>query len=261
MAIEAATQSRGRERLFPDWVGGAWNKIGPVVVFYAMMVPLANIRALADDHGLPIRRDFIGIEEVLLTAAPNHWFQALFLGAVPLQYLATGIYFSWMLLPLTAGLPLLLKRRRHEYWHLIAFMLLVQLSAMPLFYLYPLEPPWLHHADIARVQDLVFNRTSGSDNNLYAAMPSLHVAMPVAVAFWYGLRDRYGKLALGYAGLISVVIVYTGDHYVADIAGGVALAAVMYGLVRWLRLPILPRTQALVLGGGEPAGAPSPRPR
>ncbi len=244
MTIEAAVQSQGRRRLFPAWVSGGWNKLGPLLVFYALMVPLANLRSYADDHGFPIRQDFNAVENVLLTAAPNRLFQALLLDVEPLQYLATAVYFSWMFLPLTAAIPLLLNRRPHQYWHLVAFMLLIQISATPLFYLYPLEPPWLQDPEISRVQSLVFNGLASRDNNLYAAMPSLHVGLPFAIALWYGLHDRYGKLLAGYAGLIGVVIVYTGDHYIADIAGGLALAGGVYTLARVLRLPILPQLHA-----------------
>lgn len=264
MAIEAATRVRGRRRLFPACVLAGWNKIGPLLFFYVVIILFTNLRAIADERGLAVRRDFNGVEDILLHAAPNRLLQTLFLDVVPLHYLATGIYFSWMLMPLIAGLPLLFNRRPHEYWHLIAFMLLVQFSAAPFFFLYPLEPPWLHHSDIAHVQNLVFASASSKDNNLYAAMPSLHVTIPVAAALWYGLSDRYGKLLLGYAGLILVVVIYTGDHYVLDGVAGVALAGAMYGLVRLVRLPIVPRRSATAAGPGAAAAArfvASERPR
>jgi membrane-associated phospholipid phosphatase len=137
-------------------------------------------------------------------------------------------------------------------WYLLALHYVVQ----PLFYLYPLEPPWMHHPDIPRVQDLVFERTSGRDANPYAAMPSLHASMPFAAALWYGLRSAWGRVLLAYTALICLTVVYTGDHYVADLAAGLALAGAYFTGVRLLRLPVLRVTRLRVL-----AAPPQRRPR
>jgi membrane-associated phospholipid phosphatase len=74
-------------------------------------------------------------------------------------------------------------------------------------------------------------------------MPSLHVALPAAAALWYGLRTFWGRLVLAYSALIGLVVVYGGDHYVADVVAGYAIALVTYLVARRLQLPVfsLPR--------------------
>jgi hypothetical protein len=250
-AINARTRAPGELRWFSPRVIGAFNKVGPIFGLYLMSFPAIFLRAGADDHGLPVRRDFTAVENVLLHAAPNEWLQGLLLDFAPMRALAVLIYFSWHALPLAAGLPILLNRRRYEYWQLVFFLLFTYYAVQPFFYLYPLEPPWMHHDNIPRVHDLFYDRAAGQDNNPHAAMPSLHVAMPMLVALWYGLHDRIGKLFAWYSVLIGVTVVYTGDHYVADLAAGYAFAFVVYGVVRLLGLPLLPeRNPAPAEGGG-----------
>jgi membrane-associated phospholipid phosphatase len=70
-------------------------------------------------------------------------------------------------------------------------------------------------------------------------MPSLHVALPAVVVLWYGWRSGFGKLMLAWTALIALTVVYSGDHYVDDVIAGLALASVVYALVRAMRLPLL----------------------
>ena len=70
-------------------------------------------------------------------------------------------------------------------------------------------------------------------------MPSLHVALPAAAAFWYGWGRPAGKALFAYSALIAVTVMYTGDHYLADIAAGYGLAACVFLAVRRLRWPLL----------------------
>jgi hypothetical protein len=90
----------------------------------------------------------------------------------------------------------------------------------------------------------MFPKAVARDPNPNAAMPSLHVGLTVAAALWYGLRTAPGKFVLAYSALISFVVVYQGDHYVADALGGYAVAAAAYGAARWLRLPVFARESA-----------------
>jgi membrane-associated phospholipid phosphatase len=147
------------------------------------------------------------------------------------------VYASWFALPLIATMPLLGKRNR-DAWRLVALVMVVYYAGMPFFALYPLSPPWMSE-HVTRVFYLVHPEVAGKDPNPYAAMPSLHVALPAVVFLWYGWRSGFGKLMLAWTALIAVTVVYTGDHYVADIIAGCALAAAVYGLVRAMRLPLL----------------------
>ena len=240
MAIDARVAVSAEPRWFPRWLLDGWNRFAPLPAFYLLAVPAATIRGGADDHGFPINGDFNAIERVLFNADPTRWLQSLLLDVEAVRLLAVGIYFSWFGLKLYALVPLMLRWRPYQAWQLVGYTLLAYYLTMACFWLMPLEPPWMHFNDIPRVQDLVFSRTSGSDNNPYAAMPSLHVMLPTMIALWYGLRDPIGKAFLGYSGVIAVTVIYTGDHYVADIVGGYALAFAMYAGFRLLRLPLFP---------------------
>lgn len=241
MALEASARSAspGRTAL-PGWLVAAWRRAGPLIAVYLLFIPSTSIRAIADDRGLPVNRTFNAFEGVVLTAAPNRWLQDALLGLEPLRLVAVAIYFSWMLLPVMVIVPLLRAGRVGDAWRMAWFLLAAHYVAQPFFFLYPVEPPWMHYSDIPRVQDLVFSRTSGADANPFAAMPSLHAAMPLMAALWFPRASLGRRLLLGYTALIAVTVIYTGDHYVADIIAGWALAGAYVTVVRLSRLPLLP---------------------
>jgi membrane-associated phospholipid phosphatase len=65
-------------------------------------------------------------------------------------------------------------------------------------------------------------------------MPSLHAAIPMLllVFFWPEVRTR-GKIGLSlYAGLMSIVLVYGGEHYVIDVLAGWLYAIVVTVVLR-----------------------------
>jgi membrane-associated phospholipid phosphatase len=61
--------------------------------------------------------------------------------------------------------------------------------------------------------------------NPLAAMPSLHFATSVTAARLLAETGRLpGALGWAYAGTLGVALVYLGEHYVVDLAAGLALA-------------------------------------
>jgi membrane-associated phospholipid phosphatase len=61
--------------------------------------------------------------------------------------------------------------------------------------------------------------------NPFAAMPSLHFATSVMAAHLLGDTGRTaGTLGWAYAGTLGFALVYLGEHYVADLLAGLALA-------------------------------------
>lgn len=252
MSATALSTAAKRPIFVPGFRRRLLLRFGPLFGFYIASIPAGFIRAYADDIGLPVRESFTAVESVLLTAEPSRWLQHLFLDVHFLQQAAFYVYFSWFFMPVSAGLPLILTRPK-LYWRLIAFLLLTYYAGMAFFILYPLEPPWLHAPEIQRVIALVVPETVGKDPNPYAAMPSLHVALPAAAALWYGWRHPYGKLFWGYSALIGLTVVYTGDHYLADIAGGYLLAWAAYALARRSPIPLLDDREEAVPAGESPA--------
>jgi membrane-associated phospholipid phosphatase len=61
--------------------------------------------------------------------------------------------------------------------------------------------------------------------NPLAAMPSLHFATSVMAAHMLAESGPVaGTVGWGYAGTLGVALVYLGEHYVVDLAAGLALA-------------------------------------
>lgn len=230
--------SDSRKPLFtPGLAGRMWSRFWPFIAFYVFAGQAAALRAIADDVGFPVRRSFTLVEEILLTTAPTHWLQGSFIDVRFSQLGATTVYITWSLVPLTTGIGVLMFRPK-DYWRFISFLVLMYVAVMPLFALYPLEAPWAHDPEVRRFLTETFPGVAGKDPNPYAAMPSLHVALIAAAALWYGLGSAMGRIVFAYSALMSLVVVYGGDHYVADVFGGYAVALAVYGVARRLRLPL-----------------------
>ncbi len=232
------TKTTPRGPIFAPGLGRRmWARFWPFVGFYLFAGQAAAFRAIADDIGFPVRRSFTLVEEVVLTTAPTHWLQGSFLDVLYVQLGATAIYITWSLVPITTGIGVLMFRPK-DYWRFISFLVLMYCASMPLFALYPLEAPWAHDPEVRRFLTETFPGISGKDPNPYAAMPSLHVGLIAASALWYGLGSVMGRIVFAYSVLMSFVVVYGGDHYVADVLGGYAVALALYGAARLLRLPL-----------------------
>jgi hypothetical protein len=242
--------------LFSPGMGGRmWSRVWPALAFYVLSLPAVMVRAIADDIGLPIRRNFSAVEAALLTDAPTHWLQGSLVDVEWTQAAGAAIYFTWFFVPITTALGVLMFRPQ-DYWRFIAFLLLLYYAVMPFFILYPLEAPWAQDAGIHRFIGERFAEAAAQDPNPYAAMPSLHIALPAAAALWYGLGSLWGRVVLAYSALIGVVVIFSGEHYAADVAAGYAVAAATYVAARRLRLPVFApshehRAPARIAGLGD----------
>lgn len=237
----------GRGRLFlRDWIP-----------FIGLFFAYELMRGYADNFGAEIH-----VEDVL---ALERW---LFLGSVPTLVLqewlhpptgvdpwaviATIFYFLHFPLPLAVGFFLWLRRRR-VFYDFVAALILVSMAGFATYLVLPVAPPWWAaerglipgvaylkdqgFQDLARMFGFegryLFSYTIYQINpNQVAAMPSLHAAYPF-LAFLFARRyfGRLGWLMLVYSTFVWFSIVYLADHYVVDILGGVAYAAVAYWAV------------------------------
>ncbi len=108
-----------------------------------------------------------------------------------------------------------------------------------MYWALPTAPPWWaadqgHMPRVERVLLLTSPRVfgpawdklySGLAINPYAAMPSLHFASSVASARALGeVSARAEVVGWAYAAGLAFALVYLGEHYVADLLGGLALA-------------------------------------
>jgi len=93
----------------------------------------------------------------------------------------------------------------------------VLVASAVVFWLLPVAPPWM----LGRPDGTPWSHPAGAASGLdvYAAMPSLHVACASWVA-WSLRRSGVGRAVWLYPLFVSVVVVSTGNHYVLDAVAG-----------------------------------------
>jgi membrane-associated phospholipid phosphatase len=164
----------------------------------------------------------------------------------------SNVYMAAQLVVLPASLIWLYLRSPNVYRGLRNTILATWLIAIPIYALFPVAPPRL--ADIG-IADTVSEQTgfalTGRSTIFYnplAAVPSLHVgfAFAIGVAVALAVRARWAKaLALAWGPLVAVAVVATGNHYVFDIAAGLAVTVAGFYAGRFrLHLPRVRRAEA-----------------
>ncbi|WP_157508910.1 phosphatase PAP2 family protein [Luteipulveratus halotolerans] len=156
-----------------------------------------------------------------------------------LTHLAGWFYGAVLVVP-----PLVLAwmwwRAGEHYRPLRRVLVVTTVASLPVFALYAVAPPrFAMHGivDVIATHDILngaTSRDSGNGANLYAAMPSLHMAWATwcALAIWWCVRRshrRLAHLAWIFPAVTAVDVVATGNHYVVDVLAGVGLLLV--GLV------------------------------
>ena len=148
---------------------------------------------------------------------------------------ASLIYSAHFVLPLVVGAWLWTKDRREFRRFGLSLVGLCALAFVT-YVLAPTAPPWLAQPDSVRhlMQDAVQRLGlpadltwlySHHDYNLYAAFPSLHAGFPVLAAAAAWRRNRVVGLVLAsWAIVVWITVVYLGEHYVADVVGGILYA-------------------------------------
>lgn len=257
-----------------DWI--------PIVL---LLVAYDFSRGLADNLGAPHVTEMIHADEWLTGVIPTVWAQEHLYDPNRIHWydvLASFVYFSHFVVCLTIAAVLWFRSR--PLWG--AFMrrwFSLTAAGLVTYFVYPAAPPWWasEHGYIA--QHVV--RMSGrgweaiglhggskllaigqSMSNPVAAMPSLHSAFAMcAVAFFLTrVRKRWIPLLLAYPVLMSLTLVYTGEHYIIDALVGYTYVGIVYLLVglgeRWWAARTAHRTTEAaesLLRAAAPAGLPS----
>jgi len=120
-------------------------------------------------------------------------------------------------------------------------------SGFVVYLLFPEMPPWLaaqhgwlpptHRYVVETLQGMsgLGRLYAGADPEPNAAMPSLHVAVPMVIAATAiavrGWRRPASWLWLLYPLTVSFGVLYLGEHYVADVVVGAVLGAVAFAAV------------------------------
>jgi hypothetical protein len=152
----------------------------------------------------------------------------------------THFFAVWMV----AAVLWRLDRRRFRRY--AALTVSLTLAAFLTYWLYPAQPPWLHDAEIERIVPAVWDhigipamQSVYEDNrlvNTVAAMPSLHAAYPfMLLLFFWGSARPAARIALAlYTFAMAFALVYGGEHFVADILAGWAMAGAAYAATRFV---------------------------
>jgi membrane-associated phospholipid phosphatase len=121
--------------------------------------------------------------------------------------------------------------------------ILTAVAALIGFWVYPLMPPRLLPSSFGFIDTRLTYFTIGKPvphsqetGNLYAAMPSLHIAWSTWVVFalWPLVRPAWARvLVVSYPVLLTFSTVVTANHYFLDAVGGWGALAVGYALARW----------------------------
>jgi hypothetical protein len=138
-------------------------------------------------------------------------------------------------------------RHRDQFGRFVGAFTILMGTGFVIYLLFPEMPPWLaaRHGLLPPVHRIVvdslqhlggFGRIyAGADPEPNAAMPSLHVAVPMLIACTaVGVVRRRSRLAwlwMMYPLTLGFGVTYLGEHYIADTVVELALGAACYALV------------------------------
>jgi membrane-associated phospholipid phosphatase len=185
--------------------------------------------ATATEHA----RSLLSVEQGLGLAVERSVQQALSGGAV--MWLLSNVYLAAQLAVLPGSLLWLWRRDKALYRRLRDTILATWLLAVPIYAAFPVAPPrlaGLGMADTVSQQAAVgLTGHSTAFYNPYAAVPSLHCGFAVAIGIALAAaarRPAVKALWLAWGPLVCLAVVATANHYVLDIAAGLAVAAAGY---------------------------------
>jgi PAP2 superfamily len=170
----------------------------------------------------------VGVEASVQHAFAGSW----------LMWLLNHVYLAAQLVVLPGSLVFLYHRSPALYVRLRNTILATWLLSVPVYALFPVAPPRL--AGVGLMDTISKSTGFGLDGRLttsfynqLAAVPSLHVGFAVAIGIAISASLRHPVLkgvALLWGPLVGLAVVATGNHFVFDMAAGVAAAALGYVL-------------------------------
>jgi hypothetical protein len=151
--------------------------------------------------------------------------------------------------------------------------LLMNVMGFVTYHIYPAAPPWYFHAhgcavdvlakanegpNLARVDVMLgvgyFHGFYGRSNDVFGAVPSLHVAYPLIIVLegWRLFSKFWRAAAVTFFVSMCFAAVYLDHHWVIDVLIGIAYALVAFALVRFVRSRLAPaRVPSPALEGAE----------
>ncbi len=227
-----------------DWIG--------LVVIYMIY---DYSRGTADQWGIGINKTALrDIDRFLgFGQDPNVYMQNRFYkrGAVRwYDVFGSIIYMMHFVLPVIP-LAMLRMRNRPEWIRYVRRFTLTLSIAIFGFIVFPATPPWMASRDgdldpvvrlAGRGWSVLHLKTvsktldrGAAVLNAVAPMPSLHAGMALLVALWF-TRNKptwVRVLALGFPFIMTVTLVYFGEHYIIDAFAGWAITLAAWGIANW----------------------------
>jgi hypothetical protein len=228
--MDAVASAPSRSRWWVELLAIAW-----LAWVYDAITNLAPLRLhLALGHA----GDVLGLERTL-HIDPERALDGWLAGRHTLGLLISDYYDNAHFLVTLSLLGWLWWRRADIYRPLRNSLVLVNLLAFVVFWLYPVAPPRLlpGFTDVVASTHAIGSWHTGalaSQANQLAAMPSLHIAWAVwcTVALWrMSTRAWVRVAALCYPCLTAAAVLATGNHFVLDILAGLVVMASAFVLV------------------------------
>ncbi len=224
----------------PRW----WQEVIYIAIFYGLYSAVRNVHGsllsvtTAHQHAYDIVHlektlHIFNEERIQAWFLPHEWF---------IRFL--NIYYGTAHFIVTIGVLLWLffrNTQRYHQWRNIIFA--TTGLALVGYMTYPLAPPRFlseyHFVDTLITVGgawSIDSDTVKNVSNLYAAMPSLHVGWSLwcACALMTKWKKWWQKiLLLLYPSLTILTIIVTGNHYWADVAGGMLIFGIGYLVGSW----------------------------
>jgi membrane-associated phospholipid phosphatase len=239
------------------------------MIYVAGIFVYTLLRSYADETAMPVRTAYaIDVDSWFFGGTdPVVRFQEAFFSATrvtALDIAAVAVHWSFFIAP-HAGAAVIFFWRRSLFPRYAALVVGTMYLGLLLFFLVPTTPPWLaaQHGALPgafRVMDFVGGRVdSGTYQSFYAslgepnsvaAMPSIHLAVTLAMYLWARAHaPRFAWPLLVYTAVMGLALVYLAEHYVLDLAAGAACAIICFQVV-WRLLPAREESGGLLVDAG-----------
>jgi membrane-associated phospholipid phosphatase len=206
----------------------------------------------------------VWLQHALFTPGRPHWY----------DYVTFFVYLSHFFVAIIVAAALW-KFAYHRFHRFAAMFVGLSFAAFITYALFPAAPPWLasQSHDLAPTAKLVdeiwvhlglHNGASvlsarGTYANPVAAIPSLHAAFPLLLAFFFWKSaGRWRWLLALYPLAMAFALVYSGEHYVVDIFLGWIYAVAVYVVGLWVAAWWARRKARAAPVVPLPAAAPDP---
>ena len=240
----AATPRRWADALFRGAGGrpGVLVELAFLVLWFLLFARLDAVVgtdfAAADAHAQALQA-IEHLAHIDLERSVNGWLA----GHPLLAHLAVYLYRLYYVV--VAGVLLwVFVRHAGGYRHVRRTMVAMMALVLPVYWAVPMSPPRFAlpgAVDIVARYDFL-HLESWTHPTHHTAMPSMHVGWSLwcAYAVWTALRGTHPRLALlswSFPALMIADVFATGNHYVLDVAGSVALLALaVLAATLWGRL-------------------------